>query len=376
MKTSLAWFNLVHQKARTVAALAGVTMAILLIFLQFGIYRAAVRSSVLVLDQLSNDIVLVGHEYTFLGDPGSLDRNRIHQALAIPGVARDAPLYYGLGRWRNVDSGRRRELGVLGVDPASRPYESDATNALLPALTELDTAVIDRKKGLGFESFEVGTVTEVNGHRIEVVDAYTFGVGFVSNAGILVSDLTFTRIFDDASVDHATLGLLWLDPGSDPLTVKAHLRSALPHDVRIMTRAEHLASDQHHLMDRRPVGIMFTTGLWLAFIVGAVILYQILSSEVLNHSSEYATLKAVGYSRVRLYAIVWQQAVLYGLGGYVPAAAAAYGVYHVIDSITTFPTEMTAGTVGTVFAASAGMCSIAGLLAARKVDRADPADLF
>lgn len=376
MKTFLGWHNLIHRKSRSLSALAGVAMVILLIFLQVGFYKAASRAASRLIAQFSHDVVILSPQYVYIADPGSIDRERVVQALAVDGVQRAVPYYHGVAMWRNVSSGVKREVVVMGFHPHASPFNSEQLNELLSTTTQLDAAVADRKTGLGYEEFKSGTCSELNGRRVNVVADYTHGAGFIGNAALLVNELTFSRIFHNASLEEPTIGLVWVEAGENPARVVAELRAILPDDVRVVTRAEHLAMDRNFIMRKKPVGIIFSTGLGLAFIVGAVILYQILSAEVASNLSEYATLKAIGCSRVRVYAVVWQQAVLFAAFGYVPALLVSLGVYAVIDATTALPTKMTLGTIVIVFVISAVMGCLAGFLAVRKIERADPADLF
>ena len=105
MRTPLAWRNLTHRKVRTGTALAGVCMAILLIFLQLGLYRAVFRSAIMVLEQLDYDLVLVSSQYVILRQPGALERKRLFQAEAVAGVERVVPLYASVAQARLSTSG-------------------------------------------------------------------------------------------------------------------------------------------------------------------------------------------------------------------------------------------------------------------------------
>src|SRR2546427_9510361 len=93
MKTPLAWLNLVHQKKRTLVAVAGVAFAALLVFMQLGFFGAAESTATIVYDQLNYDIILVSPQYIDINRAGTFPAERLHQALAVPGVERVAPVY-------------------------------------------------------------------------------------------------------------------------------------------------------------------------------------------------------------------------------------------------------------------------------------------
>src|SRR5882724_9039913 len=100
MKTPLAWLNLVHQKKRTLVAVAGVAFAALLVFMQLGFYGAAEGTATIIYDQLDFDIILLSPQYIDLSRAGTIPSERLRQALAIEGVAEVAPVQVSFGSWR------------------------------------------------------------------------------------------------------------------------------------------------------------------------------------------------------------------------------------------------------------------------------------
>ena len=376
MRTSLAWLNLKHRKTRTIAALTGVAMAIVLIFLQLGFYRAAFTSAVMILKQFSFDVVLVSKEYVYLRQSGSIPRLRLDQARSVKGIRNVSPLYMGVALVQMPGLDAKREVAVIGIDPEDNVWTYKGKQDKLRLLSEVDTVLLDTKVGPGYELLGKGQTIEIDGHRVKIVDDFIHGPGFTGSAALMAGDLTYARIFKLPDRNAVTMGLITLQNGVNPDKIKAELSSFLPRDVKVLTRDELDKGEQNWSINIKPVGIMFSSGLLLAFIVGAVILYQILATEIINHLKEYATLKAMGSSRFTLNMLVWKQAILYAVLGFIPAAILSTLIYAVIDGTTTLPTKMTFGKLITVFILVCLMCVIAGSAAVRKVNRADPADLF
>src|SRR5262249_44481879 len=156
-------------------------------------------------------------------------------------------------------------------------------------------------------------------------------------------------------------------------TVVRELEAVFPADVKVWKRSQLETSEQHFYVTLRPLGVMFSFGVLLAFAVGAVIVYQILSSEIMNKLKEYATLKAMGYSTGFMNKVALQQAAFFALLGFLPATLMALSMYHVTGSMTNLPMIMTWQRVIFVLVLTIVMCSVSGLLVSRKVARADPA---
>jgi putative ABC transport system permease protein len=357
-------------------ATSGVAFAILLMFMQLGFYTACRTSATRVYETLNFDAILVSTRYGNLRDSGTIPRNRLYQARGLPGVRSVTPLYVTAGLWRDVATRVRREILVLGVNPADRPFSIDEINRCLHLLARPDTAIIDRIAKPIIGPHEVGTVTEVNGRRIEVVADYRRGTGLIADGSLLVSDLTMSRLLGDASLDQVQLGLVRFEPGADHDAVLSQLRSRLPDDTLAWSREQLRAHEQHFFINVKPVGFMFRSGVLVGFLVGAVIQYQILSADIAKHIPQYATLKAIGYGPSYLYRVVMKQGLLFAVLGYCPALALSFGLYAIVRVLADLPTYMTLERAAAVFALSVGMCTVSGLLAVRKVNVADPADLF
>ena len=172
------------------------------------------------------------------------------------------------------------------------------------------------------------------------------------------------------------LGLVKLSPGADRGKVIDALRVALPGDVQVLPRSALEADEQNFFVNVRPIGIMFTSGVVLALCVGAVIIYQILSSDITNRLREYATLKAMGHDDRFIRAVVIRQGLFYAALGGVPALPLSLILYAGVHAATNLPMVMTILRVVFVTILALGMSIGAALLAIRKVASADPAELF
>jgi putative ABC transport system permease protein len=376
MRTPLAWHKVTHNKLRTAASLAGVCIAIILVFMQLGFYDACFRSSTMVLDQFDYDIALVSPVYAALRGQGTIPKERVAQARRVPEVARVAPLYTASGTWQNPVSKFHREILILGVEPSEPAFRLPELNAAAPGLAGPDTAIWDNKAQTGYDIHEPGMIAALQGRRLRIISTYEHGAGFVSPATVIVSDQTMARCFPGFQLDKVAVGLVKLKPGADLLTVQRELQAVLPDDTQVLTRDQHEKRDQRYFMVLKPIGIMFGSGVILALIVGAVILYQVLASEVINHLKEYATLLAMGYGKLFVNGVVLQQAALFAILGYIPAAIISVGLYWVTRLMTNLPMFLTWSRLALVLGLAIAMCSLSGLLANRKVNRADPVELF
>ena len=219
-------------------------------------------------------------------------------------------------------------------------------------------------------------VTEVNGRRVTVVGLYELGTGFGVNGRVITSDLNFLRIVPGRPAHMIDIGLVKLKPGVDAEDVRARLAARLSPEVRVLTRSQFSGDEQAYWLRNSPVGFIFNLGTFMGLIVGAVIVYQILYSDVADHLSEYATLKAMGFSDLRLFVVVIKQALILTALGFVPGMLIAQGLYVLTFRATMLPIEMTVGRLLTVLAMTIGMCCGSAVFALRKLRSADPAEIF
>jgi len=110
--------------------------------------------------------------------------------------------------------------------------------------------------------------------------------------------------------------------------------------------------------------------------VGAVIVYQILYSDVTDHLPEYATLKAMGFRDRYLLIVVFQESLILAALGFIPGTAIALGIYRITNLATMLPMAMDVGRIVFVLILTAIMSSFSAAMAVRKLQTADPADIF
>jgi putative ABC transport system permease protein len=389
----LAWLTLLHQRVRTAISLAGVTFAVVLICMQLGMRGAVERTATQLYDCLDFDLLLRATNYLDLGRSGSIPRERLAQARAASGVRSVLPLTVSNAEWRPAAGPQARvrprwNILVLAVEPANLPEVFRDTgavfgsarklSALQSALGRLDTVLLDRGSWPEYGSpaqRRPGSLAELNGRRVEIVGSCNVGTGFGYNGLLITSEATFERA-TSLPVDRVTFGLVRLTPGADLQKVQAALQRQLPPDVRVVSREEAEEYETNYWLTTTAVGQFVTLGVGIALVVGAVFVYQIMSGDIRNHIPEYATVKAMGYRSSFLARVVLAQALLLGLVGYVPGLLASFGLDALLRQVARIPIGMTFTRAGIVLALALGMCLGAGALAVRKVNSADPANLF
>ena len=193
---------------------------------------------------------------------------------------------------------------------------------------------------------------------------------------VLVSAQNFARLFPGRGLNIVNLGAIELKPGVEPEGAASDLRKAVGAGAKIFTRKELEADETAYWTTRTSVGIIFGSGLLISFIVGVMIVYQIVSTQVSRQLPQFATMKAIGYPDRSLIGTVGAMSLLIVVAGFIPALGAALGLYSVIRQETLLPVEMSETRLAAVFIAALVMALLSALLSVGSLRRADPADVF
>jgi putative ABC transport system permease protein len=117
MKTPLAWLQLTHEKAKLLIALAGISFADMLMFVQLGFQGALFDANLRLSRNLKGDIVLLSTQSEAIFILNSFSRRSLYQALGMKEVASVSPLYINMAVWKNPVEGNIRQIMVIGFNP-------------------------------------------------------------------------------------------------------------------------------------------------------------------------------------------------------------------------------------------------------------------
>lgn len=381
-KTPLAWRQLMKEKTRLAVAVAGITFADMLMFIQLGFESALFDAAIKPHHNLQADLVLINPQFQTLFSVKSFSRERLYQTLAYDGVQSVNSVYIGTGQWRNPETRLERAILVWGVDPAQPPFKSQETKEQIPQLKQLYSILFDQagrpEYGAVGEIFpKTGKFeTELNNKAVQVKGLFADGASFAADGNVITSDSTFLQLFPQRQTSQIEVGLITLKPGVDPEKMRSQLSAGLPRDISVLTPEGFAQIEKQYWESGTGIGFIFGLGTAVGFIVGIVIVYQILYSDVSEHLPEYATLKAMGYGDKYLLLVLMQEALMLAVLGYIPAFFLSLGLYQLTFAATMLPLFMKTERAIYVLILTIIMCSVSGAIAMRKLRSADPADIF
>ena len=377
----IGWLQLTHNRTRFAAALAGVAFANVLVFVQLGIMNSMAAATLRPYQFFRADIMISAGDANSLTDGGNVARQWLLQAMADPDVVDGASLFIANVPWDRGD--KDISLTTFGVNPVKTDFLAPEIAADLALLQVQDAAILDRlARGLGrAEAAAIRPQSplsfETEGRTLTAYATFAGGGGFGGDGYMMVSDQTFLSLFparSSAAPDHI---LLSVRPGAQAETVIARLKDLISDPaLRIRTFAQAGQDDLRYQQTRRPTGIIFGFGVLIGVLVGLVIVYQVLSTDVADHLREYATFKAMGYGPRFFLGIVLEEALVLGIMGFIPGLIVGTAILTLMGSITTLPLAMTPSMAISVFGGTLVFSALSGAIATRRLAAADPADLF
>jgi putative ABC transport system permease protein len=389
-RVPLAWKNLTHNYRRLFTAIAGIMFAVILMFVERGFQYALLDSTVYVIEDLNADLIIRSQGKYLFEAPHWFDHRRLLQAQTHPQVIRTYPVYIEVGQSPLKRVGYRSyPIRVLAFDVNQGLCNFEGVDRKAHLLQKPMTALIDRKsKQKAYRQVPLDdpqalpTIhAELAGKKIQIVGTFSLGTDFANDGTLVMTPQNFSRYFPyrgggSNPLSQVDLGLIQLRKPADPHQVQRELASALPRDVRVETKSNYVQQEKAFWSKSTPVGFIFQLGVFLGFIVGIIICYQIIYANIVDHQAEFATLKAMGYPPRFFIRIVLAKSMYLSVLGFLPGWWIAAGVFWGLSSFTGLHMELNFERVITIYLLTVLMCFLSGCFAISKVLKLEPAELF
>jgi putative ABC transport system permease protein len=388
----IAWLQLVHQRVRFIGTLAGIAFVVVLLFMQIGLREALFDSSVQVHKSLQGNLFLISPQYKSITSQQSFLRERLYQTLGNEDVSSVSPLYVQFGKLKNFQTGQKSPIFVFGIDPGEQTFKLPGVIENIDQLKLADHALFDSGSRIEFgpiaDTFrkngtvpiEISPYNEINkARKLEVRGLFKIGTSFGVDGNLMVNASTFVNLFTERSAKKIDIGLVNLKSGANIEKVKSDLINHFfnkSDDVSVLTLNEFIAMEKAYWDLRTPAGFAFKVMVTMGFIIGTGIVYQILYTNISTHLIEFATLKAIGHTSQYFFKIVFQQALLLAILGYIPGIIISVIIYDLTQKATKLPIEMNQDRIVLVLISVILMCLLSGSIAINKLRSVDPADIF
>jgi putative ABC transport system permease protein len=373
---TLARKLLLHDRLRFAVAIAGVSVSVMLVLVQVGLYYGFMDTASSIIDASRADLWVGKKSNESFEFATPFDERTYYKVASVPGVERAERVLMNFAQFKLADGG---DLGVqvVGVDrmhgkqPLLAPWNVVAGEP--DRLTEAGAIVVDRSEYPKLKIDRIGHRTEVSGVRAEVV-AMTEGIRSFTTSPIVFTDIRTARSYlPQLGEEPVTFVLVKVAPGVDIAAVQARI-NALPHLAAYTTKQMSMRT-RDYWSSRTGVGAGFFTTAVLGIIVGFVVVGQILYSGTLQYIREYGTLKAMGAKNSAVIKVILSQAMISAALGFVVGAPLAMGMRAAMKGAN-LTVALSPELYGVTLVITAVMCAFAALLSIVKVLRLDPASVF
>ena len=286
----LSWLMLTRQPVRLLVALAGISFAGILMFMQFGFRDGLFEASVTVHRLFDADLVLISPSSVNSVQMEGFPRRRLVQSLADSRVQGISPVHWGLMLWRNPETRGTRSLLALGYNPDDAVFLDPDFAAESNELKLKGRVLFDELSRPEFgpiaDQFRQGRLveTEIAGNRVRVSGLVKIGTSFGADGNLVTGTETFLDLMPNKSAGSIEVGLIRLKEDADLNETRNTLQQLLPDDVRVLTKQEFIDFEQNHWRSGTSIGFIFTLGAAMGFVVGCVIVYQVLYSDVTDQT--------------------------------------------------------------------------------------------
>ncbi|BAZ08800.1 DevC protein [Calothrix sp. NIES-4071] len=381
-RTPLGWLQLKRHKGRLLIAVSGIAFADILMFMQLGFQSALFDSNTRLNQTILADIVLMNSQAKNTDNISTFPRRRLIDASDVPGVKATEPMYISMVTWRNPQTRKKAKVRAVGFNLEQPSLNIPEANAQVEKIMLPDSFLFDKKARGEYQQVfaqveaEKEVTTEIDRRTITINGLFNFGASFTTDGLLISSTDNFLRLFPHQKASSLNLGLIYIESGYKSNQIATRLKEHLPEDVKVLTREEFVNFEKDYLIRESPIVFIFGFGVAMGFFIGVILVYQILSTDVNSHLHEYATFKAIGYSNIYLLKVVFEEAIIIAIVGYIPGFIIPVGLYQLAANATNLPIYMTMIRAIFVFIMTLLICLISGVIATHKLQSADPADLF
>ena len=381
----LAWLQLKRQPVRYLVAVTGIGFAALLMYMQLGFQSGLLNSATTFYEALDTDLVLISPGTLNSGNFQQFPESLLYNALGVEGVKQAIPLYVANINTQKLGGVKPTSLRLIGFAPDTKVLnlpdviaESEVLKTpgyvLFDTLGNRNTGPIAAAfKKQGAQTMLLSDFSKT----FRVMGLFKLGSTFAADSNLISSDTTAIQLaFRQINLGEISLGLLRLSPGADPKAIQTFLTKSYGKELQVLTKSELIAQERDYWNTASSFGVIFGFGTIMGLLVGGVVVYQVLYTDVSDHLKEYATLKAMGFADSFILLIVIQEAFLLGISSFIPATIISTGMYAFLTSASGIRIEMTSDKTLLVGALTLGVCAASAAIAIRRLQDADPASVF
>jgi len=314
----LAWKNLFYERTRLLISVGGIALAVLLIFVMQGVFAGSEEHAVAYIRKQPAPLWIMQAGVENLHMSTSLMTPQVINDISAVEDVREAIgiLYISAGIDLGEDVVYTYIFGIDSRIPFGGPWK------MAEGTTDLDynEIIIDQALA-GRYGLVLGDLVSVLGNDLKIAGLSQETFGIATNISFVNKTALATAM--GVSPDAASYILVQPETGADMDDLIDKLHQAAP-DANLLTQEAFIASDQQMI---RQMGADIIRAISIvAYVVGLLVVGLTIYTATLERIREYGVLKALGADANGLVVMVFAQAFVSMVLGYIVGVGLAFSV--------------------------------------------------
>ncbi|QSV45213.1 ABC transporter permease [Geobacter benzoatilyticus] len=365
---------LLYDKIRSLITLLGVVFAVGLIFAQVGIYLGLMETSSVIIDHTEGDIWVTSKNTRNFDFAQPIPEYFYDHVKSVEGVQWAEKLIVTWGLIKQKEGGTE-QVEVIGYNPdtlVGGPWKMKEGDAR--SVKNGNFFIVDESAWKRLGEFKVGDYRDIFFRRLQVVGISSGAKSFTTAPLIFTSYNVAQSLSDLVGPANTVFVVAKVDSRHDVADVVARLKKKLK-DVDVYTSGDFSRKTRLYWTIETGVGFSFMLTILISFLIGMLIVGQTIYNSTMEHIKEFGTLKAMGADNAEIYRIIFSQAFINALAGYLASLVitiASVKLYHAAGMVMVVNVWVNVA----VLVLTLLMCFAAAFVSIRKIKSIDPAILF
>ena len=367
----LALKTFFHEKVRLITTLTGIIFSTVLTITQISMYFGFMGNATTIIRHTDADIWVASKNIQTFDFANPIPEDRLNKVRSVPEVeiADRLILWWG---FLKLPTGGQEQVQIVGFNPdsglgapwsmiAGEPYDVKGGRYM----------IIDKTSEQRLGRIEPGQTWELTGKRFKLV-GLTNGIKTFTTSPLVFMSYNEAKLFFPAA--SATYILAKVRDKSKIPAVVATLKSTMK-DNDVFSKDEFIAKTVRYWTIQTGMGMGFFITAILGLVIGGVIVGQTIYSNTMEHIQEFGTLKAVGARNSDLYVIIFVQAAISAIIGFIIGSALILLMKGGIESggVTL---HLSASLFIAIFFTIFVTCVLSAYFSIKKVKKLDPVSVF
>lgn len=365
---------LLYDKVKSFLTLLGVVFSVALIFAQIGIFLGLMETSSVIIDHAPGDIWITSKNNKNFDFSQPFPEYIYHQVSSEQGIQWAEKLIVSWGLIKQKEGGTE-QVEIVGFNPDTLiggPWKMKAGSAA--ALKNGKYVIVDESARRRLGDIQVGEYRDILYRRLQIVGISSGVKSFTTAPIVFTSYQVAQGLVAWLGPDNTVFVIAKVAPGFSVSRVTEHLRTRLT-GVDVYTKEAFSMKTRRYWAIETGVGFSFLLTIFISFFIGMLIVGQTIYNSTVEHIKEFGTLKALGADNADIYKIIFSQALINALAGYLLSliiTLISVKLYEMTDMVMVVKGWVNLVVLGLTLL----MCITAAFVSISKIKKLDPAILF